>query len=106
MKPIEKIGAAIKEFGEMQDFDIHRLLQLLQTVESNHIELALFRHEIHFEYQGKMKELTDKKVSVSKAIVECDIKFPELYKVRQVMRSAERAADAMRTIISLLKAEL
>ena len=103
---IEKMNNMVNLYHTMENLDGNRLNQLLQQMTSCLYYLETQRASLHNEWQREVKELVDSGDSVSRAENKAHVKFPNMYRLRRVMTSGYKVAEAIRTNISYLKSEM
>jgi hypothetical protein len=76
--------------------DISGILFYLETVRSGY-------HNLWSQFvTGRIEQ----KISVARAQVEADVKYPELYELRRTMDGAYNVVNAIRSNLSYLKSEI
>ena len=78
---------------------------LLQKITGLLFYLESVRSSTHDLFETKVFNLVKEKQSVSRAINEAHVEFPEMYQLRRIMDGGYRIVDAIRTNISYLKSE-
>lgn len=109
MKDVEKIlvviSENIEEYGNMKPLNGERLNELLQKITAALFFLEEVRSDVYYHFTELLTEKINNGTSVARAEAECNKEFPLMYKLRRMMESGYRCADAMRTNISFLKNE-
>lgn len=82
-----------------------RLNYLLQKITATLYYLETMRSKFHNLFECKVQELVSGSYSVSKAVNEAHVKFPQMYQLRRVMDAAYKVSEAIRSNISFLKIE-
>jgi len=82
-----------------------RLNYLLQKITGTLYYLETMRSKFHNLFESKVQELVSGSYSVSKAVNEANVKFPQMYQLRRVMDAGYKVAEAIRSNISFLKSE-
>ena len=81
------------------------LNRLMQRIGARLYYLSTVRAEVHEAYQANMKQLMDAGMSASKATVESDNRYPQMYALRRLLEEASRIHTACTVHISYLKTE-
>ena len=106
MEEIEKLNAYVSQYYKCSLQDGNELSMLIQKITSLLYYLETVRADIHNNYQIMVFELVKQKMSVSRALNEADVCYPQMYQLRRVMDSGYKICDAIRTNISFLKSEM
>lgn len=106
MKELDKLNGYVNEYYNCNRQDGEKLLMLLQKITALLYYLETVRGDVHDAYEGKVFELVKDGQSVSRAINEANVTYPQMYQLRRLMDGAYRVVDAIRTNISYLKSEM
>lgn len=105
MKELEQLNKYVNQYYNCNLQDGNKLSELLQKITGLLFYLETVRAEIHNEYETKVYELVKQKMTVSRAINEANVLYPQMYQLRRIMDAGYRITDAIRTNISFLKSE-
>tara|TARA_R110000751_G_scaffold290474_1_gene397121 strand:+ start:61 stop:405 length:345 start_codon:yes stop_codon:yes gene_type:complete len=102
---IEDLNTYVDTYYESNLQDGNELSMLLQKITGLLFYLESVRSSTHDLFETKVFNLVKEKQSVSRAINEAHVEFPEMYQLRRIMDGGYRIVDAIRTNISYLKSE-
>lgn len=102
---IEDLNTYVDTYYESNLQDGNELSMLLQKITGLLFYLESVRSSTHDLFETKVFNLVKEKQSVSRAINEAHVEFPEMYQLRRIMDGGYRVVDAIRTNISYLKSE-
>lgn len=105
MNELEKLNKFVNEYYKCNLQDGEQLNNLLKNITGLLYYLETLRSNIHNDYETKVFELVKSKMTVSRAINEANVLYPQMYQLRRVMDAGYRITDAIRTNISFLKSE-
>jgi hypothetical protein len=105
MKEIEKLNEYVNQYYKCNLQDGNELSFLLQKITGLLFYLETVRAEIHDLYENKVFNLVKDKYTISKAVNEANVEYPQMYQLRRIMDAGYRITDAIRTNISFLKSE-
>ena len=106
MKEIDKLNKYINQYYTCNRSDGETLLMLLQKITSLLYYLETVRGDVHNAYETHVFNCVKDGNSVSRAINEANVTYPQMYQLRRLMDGAYRIVDAIRTNISYLKSEM
>jgi hypothetical protein len=102
---IEKLNKYVNQYYKSNLQDGNELSLLLQKITGLLYYLESVRAETHNLYETKVFNLVKEKYTVSRAINEANVLYPQMYQLRRVMDAGYKITDAIRTNISFLKSE-
>ena len=102
---LNKIADIIEDYNNSQ-LDGVKLNNNLKLLTSYLYYIETIRTEAHERYEAVIYNKVKDGFSVARAKNEANVKVPEMYKLRRLLESGYRVADAMRTNISFLKYEI
>lgn len=105
-KSLLKLNGYINEYHTMKTLDGHRLSELLQKISSLLYYLETVRSDVNNEFESEIGRLIDEGHSVARATNLANTKYPQMYKLRCIMRGAYGVVEAIRSNISYLKHEI
>lgn len=86
--------------------DGETLSELLRDISGILFYLETVRAYYHNKWSAFVNDKITAKMSVARAQVEADVRYPELYELRRTMDAAYTVVNAIRTNISYLKSEI
>ena len=102
---IEDLNKYVNTYYKSNLQDGNELSMLLQKITGLLFYLESVRSSTHDLFETKVFNLVKEKQSVSRAINEANVAYPEMYQLRRIMDGGYRVVDAIRTNISYLKSE-
>ena len=102
---IEDLNKYVKKYYKSNLQDGNELSMLLQKITGLLYYLESVRSSTHDLFETRVFNLVKEKHSVSRAINEAHVEYPEMYQLRRIMDGGYRVVDAIRTNISYLKSE-
>ena len=105
MNEIEKLNTYVNQYYKCNLQDGNELSELLQKITGLLYYLETVRAETHDLYETYVFNLIKEKYTVSRAINEANVKYPQMYQLRRIMDAGYKITDAIRTNISFLKSE-
>jgi hypothetical protein len=105
-KQIDDLNQYVKEYYNCNLQDGNQLSKLIQKITGLLYYLETERSSTHDLFETKVFNLVKDGSTVSRAINEAHVSYPEMYKLRRIMDGGYRVVDAIRTNISFLKAEM
>jgi len=102
---IEDLNKYVNTYYKSNLQDGNELSMLLQKITGLLFYLESVRSSTHDLFETKVHALVKEKQSVSRAINEANVTYPEMYQLRRIMDGGYRVVDAIRTNISYLKSE-
>ena len=102
---IEDLNKYVQTYYKSNLQDGNELSMLLQKITGLLYYLESVRSSTHDLFETKVFNLVKEKHSVSRAINEAHVEYPEMYQLRRIMDGGYRVVDAIRTNISYLKSE-
>lgn len=104
-KEIEDLNQYVKEYYTCNLQDGNQLSKLIQKITGLLYYLETERSAIHDLYENAVFKLVKGGSTVSRAVNEANVLYPEMYQLRRIMDGGYRIVDAIRTNISYLKSE-
>ena len=98
----QNINKAVEDYETCKLGDIHTQSNIGRALAVNLKYLSDYKVEYHERHNQAFIESGEK--SDKKKEMEADIQVPELYKIRQIQRSAEKVLEVIRSTISANKA--
>jgi len=105
-KQIEQLNAEMQKYYGCDLQNGKELNERLQKIGGLLYYLTTVRAYFHNLYETHLKELVDSGTSVSAAQNACNVKYPEMYRLRRLLEDAQRIHTALQVHISWLKAEM
>ena len=105
MNELEKLNKYVNQYYKCNLQNGNELSELLQKITGLLFYLETVRSETHNLFESKVFELVKSKMTVSRAINEANVIYPQMYQLRRIMDAGYRITDAIRTNISFLKSE-
>lgn len=105
MKELKDLNKYVNEYYKCNLSDGNQLSKLLQKITGLLYYLESVRSEVHNAFESHVYEMVKDKKTVSRAVNEAHVTYPQMYQLRRVMDAGYRIADAIRTNISYLKSE-
>jgi len=102
---IEDMNKYVNQYYKCDLQDGNELSTLIQKITGLLYFLETVRSSTHDLYETKVFNLVKDGASVSRAVNEANVEFPEMYQLRHIMTSGYKVVDAIRTNISYLKSE-
>ena len=103
---LNNLNGFVNEYYKCNLQDGATLNRLMQKIGGTLYYLTTKRAEYHDLYENLLKELIDSGMAVNKAQNECNVRYPEMYRLRRTLESAESIHRALSVHISYLKAEM
>jgi len=103
---ITNLNGYINAYYKCNLQDGKTLNELLQKIGGTLYYLTTVRAEVHDLFENLLKDLVDEGQSVARAQNACNVKYPEMYKLRRTLETAERIHTSIQVHISYLKAEM
>jgi hypothetical protein len=104
-KEIEDLNSYVKDYYKCDLQDGNQLSKLIQKITGLLYYLESERSAIHDLYENAVFKLVKGGSTVSRAVNEANVLYPEMYQLRRIMDGGYRIVDAIRTNISYLKSE-
>ena len=102
---LNKIADIIEDYNTSQ-LDGVKLNNHLKMLTSYLYYIETIRTEAHERFEAVIHNKVKEGFSVARATNEANVSVPEMYKLRRLLESGYRVADAMRTNISFIKSEM
>jgi len=106
MNEIENLNRYVNQYYKCNLQDGAELSMLIQKITGLLYYLESVRANVHNHYEVMVFDLVKQKFTVSRAVNEANVCFPQMYQLRRVMDSGYKICDAIRTNISFLKSEM
>ena len=103
---LDEVSYIIQEYKCIEGLDGNTLNTMLREITSRLFYLETERAKYRDLYERKVHIEVKKGATISKAVNEANVKYPEIYMLRRFMESAYRVSDAIRTNISFIKSEM
>ncbi len=94
------------EYINTDTTDGEKLNTLLRDISGILFYLETVRSDYHNKWSQFVTLKIEQKISVARAQVEADVKYPELYELRRTMDGAYNVVNAIRSNLSYLKSEI
>jgi len=104
-KQIEDLSKYVNEYYVCNLQDGDQLSKLIQKITGLLYYLETERSATHDLYENAVFKLVKGGSTVSRAVNEANVLYPEMYQLRRIMDGGYRIVDAIRTNISYLKSE-
>lgn len=104
-KQITDLNKFVNEYYSCNLQDGNKLSFLIQKITGLLFYLETERSKTHDLYENAVFKLVKSGSTVSRAVNEANVLYPEMYQLRRVMDSGYKICDAIRTNISYLKSE-
>lgn len=98
---LQKINDSVERYENQKLGLVHDQSEILRDLSANLYFLT--EHRIQFNREWLSVYFNSKAPSVSAKEREADFTVPHLYKIRHIMRSAEKVLDSLRSTISTNK---
>jgi hypothetical protein len=105
IEQINLLNGHVNEYYNCNLQDGNQLSVLIQKITALLYYLESVRSSTHDKYENHVFNLVKGGSTVSRAINEANVKYPEMYQLRRIMDGGYRIVDAIRTNISYLKSE-
>jgi len=105
MQELEQLNKYVNQYYKCNLQDGNELSLLLQKITGLLFYLETVRASTHDLYETKVFNLVKDKYTISKAVNEANVEYPQMYQLRRIMDAGYRITDAIRTNISFLKSE-
>ncbi len=103
---LEAIALIIEDYNDTEINEGSKLNKQLKELTTHLYYLETIRTQAHEQYELVVHNRVAEGFSVARATNQANVEVPQMYKLRRLLESGYRVADAMRTNISYLKSEL
>ena len=104
-KALNEVSEQVKTYRRLSPQDGNGMVECLRQISAILYYLESERSDYHDKWQTVVHQNILKGETVARSENEANIKVPELYKLRHLMRSAYSVCEAIRTQIRYLKHE-
>ena len=106
-KHLDNLNTLIDTYQSTEKSDGNTLVGIAQDISITLYWLSEEKTKKHDDFEKYVFSLTtDKNMTVSRAINAAEVKHPDLYRLRYIIRAGYSILDIIRTQISYLKAEI
>lgn len=106
-KHLDNLNTLIDTYQSTQKSDGNTLVGIAQELSVTLYWLSEEKTKEHDNFEKYVFSLTtDKKMTVNRAINAAEVAYPNLYRLRYIIRAGYSVLDIIRTQISYLKAEI
>lgn len=105
IKHIEELNAYIEQYQNTPESDGETLLKLAQQISGTLYWLSEEKTREHKNFEAYVFEQTKQGMTISKAVNSAEVAYPNLYRLRYLIRAGYSVLDIIRSQVSYLKKE-